>query len=51
VGYYPDRAEKFYMNHNYARINPLKALIEDLKIFLKGLICFFLFIFLQVSNL
>jgi hypothetical protein len=28
------------MNHNYARINPLRALMEDLKAFLKGLICF-----------
>lgn len=36
VGYYPDRADKFWMNHNYARINPLRDLIHDLKSFLRG---------------
>lgn len=36
VGYYPEREEKFWMNHNYARINPLRLLIQDIKTFLQS---------------
>ena len=36
VGYYPEREDKFWLNHNYARVNPLRFLIEDLKNFLEG---------------
>lgn len=36
VGYYPERDDKFWLNHNYARVNPLRFLIEDLKNFLEG---------------
>ncbi|XP_046652432.1 PI-PLC X domain-containing protein 1-like isoform X1 [Daphnia pulicaria] len=35
VGYYPERDDKFWLNHNYARVNPLRFLIEDLKNFLE----------------
>ena len=36
IGYYPDQKEKFWLNHNYARINPISSLIEDLKMFLQS---------------
>ncbi|KZS17294.1 PI-PLC X domain-containing protein 1 [Daphnia magna] len=36
VGYYPEREDKFWLNHNYARVNPLRFLIEDLKTFLEA---------------
>jgi len=38
VGYYPNLPEgypKFWLNHNYAKINPLSTLIHDVKNFLK----------------
>lgn len=41
VGYYPDKEDKFWLNHNYARVNPLRFLIEDLTNFLEGFNYFF----------
>ena len=46
VGYYPDREDKFWLNHNYARVNPLRFLLEDLKNFLEG----YWFIFFKFSK-
>jgi len=37
VGYYPDQPEgfQFWLNHNYARLNPLSNLIDDVAAFLQ----------------
>jgi len=38
VGYYPDQPEgfQFWLNHNYARLNPLSNLIDDVAAFLQS---------------
>ena len=36
VGHYPDLAEPFWLNHNYARIHPLSVVVADLRDFLLG---------------
>jgi len=36
VGFYPDKTPSFWINHNYAKINPLATLVDDVKLFMQG---------------
>lgn len=40
IGYYPDQKDKFWLNHDYARINPITELITSLQAFLQGIYMF-----------